>query len=122
MKSELEKDSFLLWEKCSIYFLPPSLADPAFSKATFKDLVGLVLLTFSVQEPKVDGQEQICLHLLSKIYTKFLFCLLSPRQRNTFKNGFPNSNTDTQMPTAFLKICMAGNQNQSSLEKDEPST
>lgn len=26
------------------------------------------------------------------------------------------------MPTAFHKICMAGNQNQSSLEKDEPST
>lgn len=102
---------YLLWEKW--YFFPPSLIDTAFSEATFKDLKGLVLLTFSVQEPKVDGQEEkTSLHLFSKICTKFLLCLLSPRLRNTFKNGLPNSNTDTQMPTAFLKNCMAGNQNQ----------
>lgn len=45
---------FLIREKCFIMFLPPDLADPAFSEATFKDLAGLVLLTFPVQEPKVD--------------------------------------------------------------------
>lgn len=36
-----------------MYFFPPNLADPAFSEAAFKDFAGLVLVTFSVQEPKV---------------------------------------------------------------------
>lgn len=55
MKSELEKDGlFLDTGKVLHMFLPPDLADPAFSEATFKDLAGLVLLTFPVQEPKVD--------------------------------------------------------------------
>lgn len=122
MKSELEKDGlFLVTGKVLHVFPPPVLQNPAISEATSKDLAELVLLMFSVQEPRVDGQEQeICLHLSCKIYTKFLLCLHSPRIRNTFKNRLPNTNTDTQMPTPFLKICMAGKQ--SRLDKDEPST
>lgn len=55
MKSGLEKDGlFLVMAKVLRIFLPLNLADPAFSEATFKDFAGLVLLTFPVQEPKVD--------------------------------------------------------------------
>lgn len=124
MKPELQQDGlFLVMGKVLYIFFLPVLQTLHSQRLLFKDLAELVLLTFSVQEPKVDGQEQkICLHLSSKIYIKFLLCLHSARQRNTFKNRLPNNNTDTQMPTTFLKSCVAGNQNQSSLDKDEPNT
>jgi len=100
MKSELEKIVwFLLWEKGSIYFLyirkhfsPRSCGPCTLSVAAFKDCAGLVLLTFSVQEPKAASKGQKhCLHLCSTFYTfflctKFLLWLLLPRQTNAFKN------------------------------------